>query len=475
MVRNMLVVIGLVCLVGTAAGQTDQPQMRAIWVDSWGPGILTPEQVEQTVADIRSANLNAIFAEVRKVGDAYYLNGMEPLASNMEGPEGWDPLQQLLDLCHDTSNGQQRIEVHAWMVTFRIWRGSLDSVPEGHLLAEHPEVLMLNASGEASDGGTVFADPGHPISEDWTVGVYRDVAERYDIDGVHFDYVRYPEAEGDWGHNPTSLERFRDRTGFEGTPAPDNPTWRAWRREQVRSTVRRVYGEVMEVNPDCLVSAATLNWSLEMTPVDWYESRPRTQAHQDWVSFMQEGILDINSIMDYSRQETQPDRFGDWAELAIQTRLDRHAVIGPGVYLNSVEDGFDQIRLAFELGADGVNLYSYNGTNNEDVSREVYLQRLHDEVFPEPAPLPARLWRETPTYGALIGQVFVGDDWVDGALITVDGVSTMLTDGTGFWGFFRLLPGEHMIQVTTPDGDVERATATVTAGRAVRVDIDTMD
>ena len=449
-----------------------RPMLRGIWVASWGDGILNREQCEELVETVRASNMNAIFPEVRKVGDAYYLKGFEPRATNIKAGEDFDPLQYLIGLCHDTSDGKRYIEVHAWCVTFRLWRDVLGDPPPGHLFAEYPETVMLTADGRDNADGTMFADPGHPRTEEWTVRVFRNLAEEYDIDGVHHDYVRYPEYEGDWGYNPVSLERFRERTGFDGTPEGDNVMWSEWQREQVRNTVRRVYAEVTEVNPDCLVSAATLNWGLETDPWKWRNGTPRVKAKQDWVSFMKEGGLDMNCLMNYSRHKTQPHRFPDYTDLALRTRFDRHAIIGPGIYLNTVEDGFEQINMAVEKGADGVLLYAWNGwTKDEGVSRSEYFQRLKNEVFQEPVDLPERPWKDNPVYGSVIGQITdESGEWIEGAVVTLDGVETMATDGTGFYAFFRVDPGEHVVSITVPDGKTITEKCDLDAGETERID-----
>lgn len=450
-----------------------RPMVRGFWADTWGAGMLTPEQIDEMVQTARDANLNAIYAEVRKVGDAHYRLGFEPFASNDRGPEGWDPLQYLIDKCHDTSGGKRYIEVHAWLVTFRLWRANLGEPPAGHLFAQHPDTVMLTGEGEASASGTMFADPGHPIVQDWTARVFRNLAEKYDIDGIHHDYVRYPEYEGDWGHNPVSLARFRARTGIEGKPAPDDPAWRAWRREQVANVVRRVYAEVMEVNPSCIVSASTLNWGLDVPPERWFVSNPRLGAHQDWVRFMIEGTLDENVLMNYARYETQKQRFSQYTDLVLRTRIDRHGIIGVGTYLNTVDDGFAQIREAIDRGADGILVYSYRGTNSERVPRAEFFRRLREEIFPEPVAPPARAWKENPVYGAVIGQCFDADgNWIDDATVTLDGVQALRTDGTGFFGWMRVLPGRHIVELTKPDGSRVRGEVTVEAGRAARHNFD---
>jgi hypothetical protein len=185
---------------------------------------------------------------------------------------------------------------------------------------------------------------------------------------------------------------------------------------------------------------------------------------------MAEGVLDMNVLMNYSRHQTQRQRFPDYTALAVRSRADRWAIIGPGVYLNSIADSFEQIQMAMDLGADGVNLYDYQSTNNEDVPDEEFFRRLREELWPEAVPVPPRPWIDDPVYGSVIGQVFDSEEWVDGATVTVDGVETMLTDGTGFYGFFRLMPGEHSISVTHGVGDPVIVTVNVTAGHVSRAD-----
>jgi len=448
-----------------------RPMLRGIWADSWGNGILSREQCKELVDTVRASNLNAIFPEVRKVGDAYYLKGFEPRATNIKEDKDFDPLQYLIDLCHDTSDGKHYIEVHAWCVTFRLWRKQLGDPPPGHLFAKHPETVMLTSDGKDNADSTMFADPGHPMTEDWTVRVFRNLAEKYDIDGIHHDYVRYPEYEGEWGYNKVSLERFRKRTGFKGIPAGDNPMWQAWRRRQVVNTARRVYAEVTEVNPDCLISASTLNWGLETDPWKWRTGTPRTKALQDWVRLMEEGALDMNCLMNYSRHKTQPERFPNYTDLALRTRSDRHAIIGPGIYLNTVEDGFEQIRIAIEKGADGVMMYSWNGwSKDKDISRKQFFQKLKKEIFPEPVSFPPRPWKQDPVYGSVIGQITdQSDKWLDGVVVILDGTKPQITDGTGFYSFFRVDPGEHTVAFQGADGKIIREDCNVESGKTVRI------
>ena len=103
----------------------DPPELRAVWVDAFHDGFKTPEQVDRLVAWARQANLNALFVQVRKRGDAYYLKSLEPRAEDVA--PGFDALQYLIDRAHQ---GPQRLQVHAWLATLPIWhkRDTLPSI-----------------------------------------------------------------------------------------------------------------------------------------------------------------------------------------------------------------------------------------------------------------------------------------------------------------------------------------------------------
>src|SRR4029079_18113900 len=108
--------------------------------------------------------------------------------------------------------------------------------------------LMYRDDGEAWAGydaaGMYYLDPGNPAVQAYTTDVYLNVLRNYDVDGIHLDQVRYYEGDAlRWGYNPTSVERFNAEFGRDPStqPAPEDPAWIAWRRDQVTALVRRIY------------------------------------------------------------------------------------------------------------------------------------------------------------------------------------------------------------------------------------------
>src|SRR5438309_5655699 len=104
-VRHVLTILAFLLLAGSSPAQ----EIRGFWADGFSDGFKSPEQVDLLLKRLRTANCNAIFAQMRKSGDAYYLSRYEPWASDDQ--HHFDALAYLIDKAH---NGKPRIAVHAW-------------------------------------------------------------------------------------------------------------------------------------------------------------------------------------------------------------------------------------------------------------------------------------------------------------------------------------------------------------------------
>jgi uncharacterized lipoprotein YddW (UPF0748 family) len=59
------------------------PELRGFWVDAFHAGLRNATEARQVIADARAGGFNAVFVQVRKRGDAYYRNGLEPVATDV--------------------------------------------------------------------------------------------------------------------------------------------------------------------------------------------------------------------------------------------------------------------------------------------------------------------------------------------------------------------------------------------------------
>jgi uncharacterized lipoprotein YddW (UPF0748 family) len=433
---------------GTSYGDLYQ----AMWIQSWeSPCFLNDSQTTDMITLARQNNMNCIFPEVRKVGDSYYVSNTEPRASNID-PGYLDPLADIIAQAHDTSEGKQYIEVHAWLVPYRVWLDSLGTPPPGHVLNEHPEWKGQTNTGSTSDGSQ-YLDPGVPAVTDYLVDVVMEIVNNYDVDGIHWDYFRYPGVQ--WGYNPIAIQRFNALYNKTGTPSTSDPDFCDFRRDQIRQMGRKVYASVKAVDWHCKLSSATIQWG--SCPGDFTQSSAYSSIFQDWVGFMDEGLLDMNVLMNYKREylSDQAKDYRDWAQKMASTKEGRHAINGPGVYMNYIQDSVTQILYAIDLPQiDGTNIYVYQFTNrNNEFPNSDFYYTLRSDIYTTRRNIPAAPWIDTPSQGILRGTVTDGVNPIDGATVTLssEAMDPMKTDGTGFYAFLKL-DGETVYSATVSTG-----------------------
>lgn len=479
-------------LAGGASAQTNE--FRAFWADAFHNGFKSASQVTTLINDIRAANGNAVVVEVRKRGDAYYNDSIyEPHATDTS-PTNFDSLGDLITKAHDTSGGKARIEVHAWIVSFKIWGSQTPppaSVPP-HPYNAHPDWLTQDDAGATWDGSYTF-DPGHPDVQRHTFNVCMDIISRYDVDGLNFDYIRYSESgsaygTNHWGYNPVAVARFNARYGKSGQPALNDPDWNQFRRDQVTAVVRKVYLNAIALKPQIKISADTITWSPSVTTdLGWTNSaRAYRDVLQDWRAWMEEGILDLNVPMNYYRQSVPnyATDYTNWMNFAKDRRFNRHVVIGPGIYLNSASNAIIQMRATRALSpggnsADGVCGYSYAVPNSNSIPFATFRTYLTNSpnaqdpiapaIFSQRVAVPIMPWKATPTTGHLKGMVYGGSTTnpLDGAAFSLAGAvdRTNLTDATGFYGAVDLPPGGYTLTASYSGFAAQTASVVIVAGQ----------
>jgi len=173
--KGRFLAIGLAAAIGLATSSpAAEPQLRGIWMHA--NFIRTPAEADACVERLERANFNAAFLLV------WYWGGQAafrtPHCPMLEGVEpGYDPLGYLVKECR-----RRGIEVHAWFVN-----GAYGHPEPLHLLDRHPDWLV-DGSGQSD---RLWYDLGKPEVRAFQSDLMIEALTRYDLDGVHFDYIRY--------------------------------------------------------------------------------------------------------------------------------------------------------------------------------------------------------------------------------------------------------------------------------------------
>ena len=187
---GVLLSMGLSAAVCGAAG----PQLRGVWMHA--TQIKTPAEADAMVAKIDKAHLNAVFLLVWYWGgQAFFHSELCPMGEGVQA--GYDPLGYMVRRCH-----KRGIQVHAWFVC-----GAYGATRPRHVLDKHPDWAV-----DEGAGGSLWYDFGKPEVRRFQSDLMIECLRKYDIDGLHFDYIRYGPKQCYCRH---CQNEFARRYGFE--------------------------------------------------------------------------------------------------------------------------------------------------------------------------------------------------------------------------------------------------------------------
>ena len=354
-------------------------EVRALWVIRTALG--SADQVRAMVEQAAAGGFNTLLVQVRGRGDALYASAHEPRAESLPDDPAYDPLQVTIEAAR-----ARGLAVHAWVNTHLVWGPAAPPRSPEHLVNAHPDWLavprslgrelydqdphaagyverLLGHAAESRHLEGLFTSPSHPAVQERVRQVWVDLARNYDLDGIHFDYVRFPSPEFDYSRG--ALERFAAwvkprlagaRFVSLAAAAQQDPYalaealpeyWNVFRRDSVTALVRRVYQAVKALRPELVVSAAVLP----------DRRRAREERFQAWTAWLADGILDVAVPMAYTED---PDQFRDWiARARAAAGSGARLWAGIGAYKNPVAGTLLQVDHARREGAGGVVVFAY--------------------------------------------------------------------------------------------------------------------
>ncbi len=245
--KKLIIILFMLPLILAAQ---PKEEVRAVWLTTvWNldwPKVSGEAAQKASMIEIlnslQDANFNTVMFQVRARGDLIYPSIIEPWAKAMTGTlgqnPGWDPLEFVINECH-----ARGIEVHAWFVAYNVYSGSAPppATSPNHVVNAHPELCKLYESGGSYSW---WMDPGIPETREYLVDVSMEMVNNYELDALHYDYIRYPSSDFD------DADTYATYGG--GQDLGD------WRRANINQFVYDVYDSVQAVKPWVKVGSAPI-------------------------------------------------------------------------------------------------------------------------------------------------------------------------------------------------------------------------
>ncbi len=348
-----------------------EEEFRAVWLTTFAgldwPDSFDPEEQKRSLLNIiehlHAANFNAIIFQARSRGDAFYQSFYEPWARELTGTTGkdpgWDPLAFLIE--HARSRG---MEVHAWFNVYKVWGGS--PIPYG---LDPPHILDRNPGWARLDGGEWWLDPGEPGVHLYLMKVALDLIERYPVDGIHFDHIRYPGRRFD---DAITHKRFGGNKNRDEC-----------RRDNITNFVQEFYRYATAIRPDLKICSAPVGVYKPISGFFW--ATAYVDYFQDPEKWLREGIHDYIApqvYWDIAKNPKFDAIMGDW----MNRSHNRHIYGGIGIFRPEIyNELYRQVFITRALGIPGQVYFRYAHLGNSEQIVKAYNY---------PAAPPRMPWKE---------------------------------------------------------------------------------
>jgi uncharacterized lipoprotein YddW (UPF0748 family) len=314
-------------------------EMRAIWITRWD--YRTPVDVEKAVDDAAAAGFTDLIWQVRGQADAFYRSSLEPWGEDLfrDKPTatdpGFDPLAVAVSRAH-----AKGVRLHAWINVYPLWKGKGQPKDPRHPFTRRPEWRLYDQLGEPQpqNDSYVVANPTDPAVQAHIAAVCRDLVGRYQIDGLHLDYVRFVgdslPKDKIYPADPASVTRFYAATGRRTlATTEDLGAHTAWVRDQITALVERISREARSIRPGIELSAAV-----------WRDPNAgRDVQLQDAANWLKRGTVDRVIPMIYTDNNDDFTRdLKAWTDAAGK----KPVTAGIGAYKHQPTQTLEQIRLS---------------------------------------------------------------------------------------------------------------------------------
>lgn len=318
--KRIVTILAILCgfLVSSAQSvirnaQAPKYEVRAVWLTTIG-GIDWPHSYAQSqwsaekqkqelrhILDrLKEAKINTVLLQTRVRGTMIYPSEYEPwdgcLSGNPGKSPGYDALQFAIDECH-----KRGMELHAWVVTIPV--GKWNALGCKRLRNRYAKLIR-------KIGPDGYMNPEDSRTADYLANICSEITHKYNVDGIHLDYIRYPET---W----------------------DKKINREQGRAYVTRIVKKIHDAVKQEKPWVKMSCAPIGKFDDLSRYWSHGWNAYTKVCQDAQEWLRTGLMDQLYPMMYFRDDQFFPFAIDWQENCHGKTI----VPGLGIYFLDPKEG----------------------------------------------------------------------------------------------------------------------------------------
>src|SRR5699024_8707441 len=328
--------------------QFPDKEMRAVWMATvwgldWPQGeynkALQREMYISYLEKFKELNINAVFFQVKGMGDAYYNSSYEPWSEYITGTRGKDPGYDILQFLIEEAHARD-IEFHAWMNPYRIATraNSSTTFPDLHSSVDPDWVKNYE--------GIQIYNPAIPEVRQRLKDIVKEMIENFDVDGIHFDDYFYPAGE-----NLDDQDDY-EKYGSEYNSIED------FRRANIDKAIKGVYDVIVQTKPEVV-------FSIGPTSNEEYNYNTLFADVEKWAK---EGWVDVIIPQLYQAISTGTNDFQARLNYWSRYKYEADLMVGHGYY----KFGDPEMSAAFQSAKELEKQFKLTKRNDNVVGNALY-------------------------------------------------------------------------------------------------------
>ncbi len=326
--------------------------------------------------NLQDAGINTVIFQARIRSTTAYPSAIEPWDGAFSGQPGvappYDPLRFVVEECH-----KRGMELHAWVVAFPVCKVKTAKQLGRKALPNRRKELCRRC------GDQWMMDPGVPGTGEYIAGICAEIVRNYAVDGIHLDYIRYPEKGINWD------DRLTHRRYGQGKKLQE------WRRDNVTRVVKSIRDSVKSIRPWVKMSCSPVGKHADLPRQSSYGWNARDAVSQDAQAWLRDGLMDMLFPMMYFDGKHFYPFAQDWQENA----AGKPVVPGLGIYFLSpkeknwpLESISRQLNFMRQFGLGGAAYFRSKFLTDNVKGLYDFLQ---GDFYRTPALLPPMTWADS--------------------------------------------------------------------------------
>jgi len=363
----MVVLIYFTGLSNIAAQGMVEVQDKCLWVVR--DAMVSERSIDSLIDYAFRNDYNNLFVQVRGRGDAFYSSSIVPKSILLRNNPKFDPLQYIIEKA-----SYKGIKIHAWVNVYLAWSSGKPPASKDHVFNKYPDWIDRDGDLNRRDGGSnkndegYYLAPHHPEVSSYLLSVFRELTAKYEIDGLHLDYVRYKNV--DYGNNLDALKSYQlysndnplvflsmKNKSMQNDPQLSRKMvqWSDYRRSAITGFVKDLKNMLNDVRPECILSAAVkpnLNYA-------------KDRFYQEWDVWIAAGYLDWAVPMNYSKSLRIFASNIDMIYESLPDDYRKHIIMGIAAYNQGPDDISDKIKYSRITRFSGISIFSYSALQDK--------------------------------------------------------------------------------------------------------------